>query len=427
MKNLNTQPLKGFRDFLPGEAAAREKVLETIRTVFQKYGFLPLETPALEYKEILTGKYGKEGDKLMYEFQDQGGRDVALRYDLTVPLARVVSEYQNDLPLPFKRYQIAPVWRADRPQKGRYREFTQCDIDVVGTPSILADAEVIACINAVLQELGIEDLIVRINNRQVLDGLMKAAGIERKKAVPAIRILDKLDKLGEDGVRGELISLGIQKKQTERLFELLQQGLEDAPAILNKLTDIEGAGDLAELVEALLDLGVKNYEVDLTLARGLDYYTGSIFEFILPDASEFGSVAGGGRYDNLIGMLAGKEIPAVGCSIGIDRLLQALEESELIKYDLISDVLVCNLDEQLEERYLKVVQELRAADIRADFYYEPVKLEKQLKYADKKNINFAVLIGADEEAKSEATVKNLTTGKQERVKQKDLAQKLKMK
>ena len=428
MKKELIQPLKGFRDFLPSEEAAREKVLETIRAVFKTYGFLPLATPALEYKELLTGKYGAEGDKLLYTFRDQGGRDVAMRYDLTVPLSRVVAQYTNDLPRPFKRYQIAPVWRADRPQKGRFREFTQCDIDVVGTTSILADAEVIACINSTLLDLGVEDVIIRINNRKLLDGLLKNAGIADQKSLGVIRILDKLEKIGEKGVREELALFGIATGQRKALFELLGQSFEDSTDFVSKFEGIDGAGELAELVEILLDMGIKNYQVDLTLARGLDYYTGSIFEFVLPDARQFGSIAGGGRYDNLIGQLISKQIPAVGCSIGIDRLIEALQELELLKYDVVSDVLVCNLDEKFIPTYLKVVSDLRRAGIKTDFYYEgSVKLDKQLKYADKKNINFAVIIGANEDEAGEATVKNLGTGKQEKVKFKDLVLKLKMK
>jgi histidyl-tRNA synthetase len=427
MDKYSTQPLKGFRDFLPEEAAERQEILEKIRSIFERYGFLPLETPALEYKEILTGKYGADADKLLYSFKDQGKRDVALRYDLTVPLARVVAQYQNELAMPFKRYQIAPVWRADRPQKGRFREFTQCDVDVVGTTSLFADAEVIACICQVLQELGLSDVIVRINNRKVLDGLMKEAGISADKVVEAIRAIDKLEKIGEDGVRGELASIGIQTKQANSLLELLGLGLESPDDIERKLEGIAGAGELAELLEILLTMGVKNFEVNLTLARGLDYYTGTIFEFMLPDASQFGSVAGGGRYDNLIGMFAGKQIPAVGCSIGIDRLLSALEELELVKYDNVFDVLVCNLDEAFTEKYLKIVQELRGAGIKTDFYYEQAKLDKQFKYANKKNINFAVIIGPDEAETGEATVKNMATGKQEKVKQTALVKYLKQK
>lgn len=419
------QPLKGFRDFLPRAAAERQEVLTKIRVVFERYGFLPLETPALEYEEILGGKYGQEGEKLIYKFQDRGGRNIAMRYDLTVPLARVVAQYQNDLPIPFKRYQIAPVWRAENPQRGRWREFTQCDVDVVGSSSIFADAEIMACIDAALRELGLSDIVIRLNNRNLLNGIMKEAGVPPKKIVEAIRLLDKLEKLGEDEVRGQLAALGLQKKETDTLFVLIGQDFQDPQDFVSRFEDIGGAGELAELIEILLDMGVRNYEVDLTLARGLDYYTGSIFEFRLPDAAEFGSVAGGGRYDNLIGMFSGRQIPAVGCSIGVDRLVAALEELELVTYDPVFNVLVCNLEENMAEKYLQIVKDLRDAGIRTDFYYEPAKLDKQLKYADKKNINFAVLLGPEEAKKGEATVKNLKTGKQEKIKQSKLINYLK--
>ena len=424
MSKKNLQTLKGFRDFLPGEALAREEVFKKIRTVFQKYGFLPLETPVLEYKEILTGKYGDEGEKLMYQFKDRGERDVAMRYDLTVPLARVVAQYQNELAMPFKRYQIAPVWRADNTQKGRYREFYQCDVDVVGSDSITADAEIIACVNEALKSLGIGDLVIRINNRKLLDAILQNSGVAKNKSAEAIRAIDKWDKIGEAKVREELALLGVNTKSREELFKTLNLGLEDPKDIETKLAGLAGAGELAELVEILLEWGVKNYRIDLTLARGMDYYTGTIFEIILPDAPQYGSITGGGRYDNLVGMFAGKQIPAVGGSIGIDRLIAALEELEIIKYDLVSDVLVCNLEEDLEETYLRTVKNLRDAGLKTDFYYEVGKLDRQLKYADKKNINFAVILGSDEAKKSEATVKNLKTGKQEKVKQKDLVRTL---
>ena len=409
MSKKDLQTLKGFRDFLPGQALAREEVFKKIRAVFQKYGFLPLETPVLEYKEILSGKYGEESEKLMYQFKDRGERDVAMRYDLTVPLARVVAQYQNDLAMPFKRYQIAPVWRADNTQKGRYREFYQCDVDVIGSSSIIADAEVIAALAAALTELDLTEFIIRLNNRKLLDAILKNMGLAKGKIVEAIRAIDKLDKIGEEKVREDLALLGLGTEKRKELFEILNLGLEGADDIEKKLMDYEGAGELAQLVEILLDWGVKNFRIDLGLARGLDYYTGTIFEIILPDAPQYGSIAGGGRYDNL-----------VGGSIGVDRLLSALEELELIKYDLVSDVLVCNLEEDLEEEYLRVVKDLRDANIKVDFYYTPDKLDKQLKYANKKNINFVVIIGPDEAKNAEATVKNLNTGKQKKLKQKGL-------
>jgi len=443
MDKAKIQPLKGFRDFLPGEQKARQKVFGKIRAVFERYGFLPMSTPVLEYKEILAGKYGEEGDKLMYEFVDRGGREVAMRYDLTVPLARFIAQYKNELAMPFKRYQIDPVWRADKPQKGRWREFYQCDVDVAGSSSITADAEVIACLDAAMADLGIKDRVIRINNRKLLSGIMKEAGVEEKKAGAVIRILDKLERDGEQAVRGYLAGEGIQTETADKLFGLINQDLQDAKDLLSKFEGIDGAGELAELLEILLLMGVKNYQADMTLARGIDYYTGTIFEIVLPDAPDFGSVAGGGRYDNLLGMFLTspnpssrggekgevpsrggekREVPAVGGSIGIDRLLSALEELELIKYDLVFDVLVANLDESLSSRYLEIAKKLREAGIKTDLYYESDKLEKQLKYADKKNIDYAVLVGTDEEAAGEAAVKNMKTGTQEKVKQSKLAE-----
>lgn len=409
-----TQPLKGFRDFLPAEQAERQKVFGKVRTVFEKYGFLPMSTPVLEYKELLAGKYGEEGDKLMYAFTDRGGREVVMRYDLTVPLKRFVKQNQGQLPLPFKRYQIDLVWRADKPQKGRYREFYQCDIDTVGTGSLFADAEVIACLDEVMESLGILDRVIKINNRELLTGIVKEAGVPAKKAGAVMRALDKLERDGQEAVRGYLKEEGIQDKSADRLFELLSQDFQDAKDFVARFEGIDGAGSLAEVLEILLDMNIRNYQVDLTLARGLDYYTGTIFEIVLPDAAEFGSVAGGGRYDKLLGL------PAVGGSIGVDRLLSALEELDLINYDLVFDVLVLNLEEELSEKYLELVQTLRKSGIKTDFYYEPDKLEKQLKYADKKNINYAVIIGSEEAKKAVAAVKNMKTGKQEEVGQEKL-------
>ncbi|OFZ53802.1 MAG: histidine--tRNA ligase, partial [Bacteroidetes bacterium RIFCSPHIGHO2_02_FULL_44_7] len=336
----------------------------------------------------------------------------------TVPLARVIAQYQNDLPMPFKRYQIAPVWRADNPQKGRYREFYQCDVDVVGSDSLMADAEVMACLCKALEELGIMNYELRYNNRLSLEGFLQ----EKKQFSDIVREIDKVDKIGQDEVLKNLIKKNIPNAAVVKVRKLFALGRGDEASRI-----FEGYGSGFKLLKSFIvanGVNGDNVVFDPTLARGLDYYTGTIFEIVLPDAPQYGSIAGGGRYDNLVGMFSGKQIPAVGGSIGIDRLLSALEELEIIKYDLVSDVLVCNLDESLMEQYLNTAQQLREAGIKTDFYYETAKLDKQLKYADKKNINYAVIIGADEAKSGEATVKNLKTGKQERVKQKDLAKKL---
>lgn len=411
MNKDNIQPLKGFRDFQPQDAFSRQEVFAKIRSSFMKYGFLPMETPALEYKEILTGKSGEDSDKLLYAFRDRGERDVAMRYDLTVPLARFYSNYQSDLPLPFKRFQIAPVWRADKPQKGRYREFTQCDVDVVGTSSVLSDAEVIACLADTLFSLGISDVLIKVNNRKVLNALIMQAGIPVEKSNDSIRIIDKLDKIGETGVRAELALSGLTQAMQDKLFALLKTDVRD----------MAEAKELIELSDLLKLMQVKNFQIDLSLARGFDYYTGTIFEIVMSNAPQYGSIAGGGRYDNLIGMFAGQQVPAVGGSIGIDRLMAAIAELDLLKFEMKSGVLICNLDRELETTYLKLAGDLRKDGIRVDLYYEHGRLEKQLKYAHKKNINYAVMIGTDEMKTNQITVKNLSTGKQTQLSQSDLS------
>ena len=294
MNKLNLQPLKGFRDFLPAESKKRQYVINTVRQVFELFGFEPLETPTLEYEEILIGKYGQEGDLLMYRFEDNGKRRVAMRYDQTVPLSRVVAKYQNELPLPFKRYQIQPVWRAENTQKGRFREFLQCDADIVGTESPTADAEVVVCAITALKKLGFQKFRILINDRKTFSDI-------DSKAIP---IIDKLAKIGEETVK-----------------KLLREQGQDE-GILEKVRQKQMSDDLKRMVELINKLGVDSSQVvySPTLARGLDYYTGLIFEIEIEDYTA-GSVCGGGRYDNLIGMFAGKQIPAVGFAFGFDRVI----------------------------------------------------------------------------------------------------------
>ncbi len=360
---IEPRTLKGFRDFLPKDARKRAYVLETLKRVFESYGFEPLETPALEYEDILAGKYGNEGDKLMYRFSDNGDRKVAMRYDQTVPLARVVAQYQNELTMPFKRYQIQNVWRAENTQKGRYREFLQVDADIVGTYSPLSDAEVISTVIKCLEVLGFKNFKINVNNRE------NFANIDPS----AILTIDKLKKIGKEGVLKELQEKGLP---TSSLDEVLNKKLND------KLKDI---------------LDVVNDErvaFDPALARGLDYYTGLIFE-VEVDGYDVGSIAGGGRYDNLIGMFAGKEIPAVGFAFGFDRLMEAMEVLNLFPNDVYTTkVLVAFATSDFQEKALKIADELRAKKVNTEAYLEDVILEKQLKYADKKQIPFVVI--ADE-------------------------------
>jgi histidyl-tRNA synthetase len=376
---INPQTLKGFRDFLPIQAKKRQYVIETLKKVFESYGFEPLETPALEYEEILMGKYGEEGDKLMYRFEDNGKRKVALRYDQTVPLARVVAQYQNELPMPFKRYQIQNVWRADNTQKGRFREFLQCDADIVGTTSSLSDVEIIMVAAKSLEKLGFKNFKIRVGDRKLFEGV----------SAEAIIIIDKLKKIGEEKVMAELKKKGLDEK------------------ILSKIKASKPSSE----VENILRKTDKAY-FDPTLARGLNYYTGLIFEIEIEGYSA-GSVCGGGRYGNLIGMFAGRQIPAVGFAFGFDRLMEAMEELKLFPTDLnTTKVLVTVFNEELKNKSLEVAKMLREKNINTEIYLDDVKMEKQLKYADKKQIPYAVIIGPNEVKNNTVTVKNLKTREQ---------------
>ncbi len=363
---VNVQTLKGFRDFLPSQVRKREYVLNTLKKVFELYGFAPLETPSLEYEEILTGKYGDEGDKLMYKFKDNGDRNVALRYDQTVPLARVVAQYQNELPMPFKRYQIQNVWRAENTQKGRYREFLQVDIDTVGSPSLAADAEIISCAIECLRKLNFSNIKVLINDRSVFKDLKPSF----------VSAIDKLEKIGKEGVIKELVEKGMDKNEAEK--------------IINSFDDSKPVPNINTLFEHLTKLGL-NENTDFifksSLARGLNYYTSTIFEIKI-EGYEAGSVAGGGRYDNLIGIFAGKDIPAVGFSFGFDRLIEAMDQLNLFPQDLIlTKVLVTNNS----QKSLQTANSLRNENINTEVYLEEKDLEKQLKYADKKQIPYVII------------------------------------
>ncbi|OGE82760.1 MAG: histidine--tRNA ligase [Candidatus Doudnabacteria bacterium RIFCSPLOWO2_01_FULL_44_21] len=383
--------LKGFRDYLPQQQLARKKVITKISEVFERFGFSPLDTPALEYYELLGGKYGEEGEQLMYKFEDQGGRKVALRYDLTVPLARVFATYP-DLPKPFKRYQIANVWRADKPQKGRYRELIQCDVDIIGTDSIIADAEVIAAMAAAYKTLEVGTFLVKFNDRKLVDSVLTKLKVSKEDIVSFMRTVDKLDKIGERKVQETLLQQGFEK---------------DILSKYSKLMDDSSKKYVEEMQNLLSGLGVEQMMFDKYLMRGLDYYTGVVFEFVLLEKPEFGSVGGGGRYDNLIEQTTGMATPAVGGSIGLDRLLAALEELDVISPQTAAEVIVFNLDKNLTPEYLNILTNLRNAGLDAEFYYEPAKLDKQFKYAEAKNTQVAVIMGSNEAKKRKVNLKNL--------------------
>jgi histidyl-tRNA synthetase len=365
-----------------------------------------LETPALEYAEILLGKYGKEGDKLMYRFEDRGGRKIAMRYDQTVPLARVVSEHQNSLPMPFKRYQIQPVWRADNTQRGRFREFLQCDIDTVGTDSILADAEIIVIVAKSFEALGFRDFKILLNDRSIFASLPR----------DAIVTIDKLKKIGREAVVQELLAKKVANSED---------------AILSILQSIESKGPTDRLKEVsvyLSKFGVdpSKYEFCPTLARGLDYYTSLIFEVEISKYSA-GSVCGGGRYDGLIGQFAKKRVPAVGCAFGFDRIVEAMEEQKLFPSNLPGQtkVLVTIFNPDYADYSIEICSRLRQSNINSALWLDAaVKIEKQLKYADQKGIPFVIIFGPEEKEKNVITLKNMKTRKQESVSLTDLVEKI---
>ena len=389
------QPPKGFRDFLPEKSLQRNFLIEKLKTLFERFGFDPLETPTLEYAEVLLGKYGEEADKLIYIFEDKGGRKLGLRYDQTVPLARVVSQYQN-LPKPFKRYQIQSVFRAENPQKGRFREFIQADIDIVGEESLLAEAEIIAASLKIFKELGFKKIKIFINDRKNFENL-------DKKVISAI---DKLEKVGEE-------------KVIEEIAKTKAISCDEAKAILKQIKNKKPTEAILKLFSLLKTYDLKDEEDFVfkpTLARGLDYYTGIIFEAV-DDNYKGGSLGGGGRYDNLIGIFLENSIPACGFAFGFDRLLEAGNELNLFpKKSTATKVLVTIFSKNFIEKSIKVATVLREKNINTELFLNPEKkLDKQLKYADKKGIPYVLILGEEEAKKNVVKLKDLKTGKQQEV------------
>jgi histidyl-tRNA synthetase len=437
---------KGTRDFGPAVMAKRQFILNTIRGVFQKFGFQPLETPAMENLSTLTGKYGEEGDQLLFKILNSGDylkdadankletrnsrsltsdiSEKGLRYDLTVPFARYVVMNRNEVSFPFKRYQIQPVWRADRPQKGRYREFYQCDADVVGTNSLLCEAEIILTIKETFSKLGITDFSIKINHRGVLSGLAEVIGAKGNETSLFVAI-DKLDKIGEDKVREELKSKDFQDESLDILFSVLNlkgSNINKIDALTQRFNTSEqgkkGLADLQETFRLVEKFGVdlKHVEFDIALARGLSYYTGCIFEVKINNVS-IGSVSGGGRYDNLTQAFGDKEnLSGVGFSFGVDRLFDAMEELKLFPKDSLvsSKILLCHFDQESFEYALKTATTLRDKNISCEIYPDVTKIKKQLEYANKKSIPFAVIIGSEEMTSGQLAVKNLETGDQQK-------------
>lgn len=415
---------KGMRDFLPAEMIRREYVFNLVRESFHLYGFEPLSTPVLELRETLMGKYGEDAEKLIYHAEHPGGKEaVALRYDLTVPLARVVAQYPNEITLPFRRYQLAPVWRAERPQRGRYREFYQCDADIAGVASMSADGELVGLVVHALTRLGIPNFVVKINNRKLLTAIGQYAGLEGEPLVELYRSIDKFDKIGADGVRGELLTRGIVESIADRILEVIttrHPGLEqldyleevfggfpDAQTATRELRDLA-----SHLAAASIDPA--RYEFDLTMVRGLGYYTGPIFEAIISEPN-LGSVMGGGRYDDLIGLFKGESVPTVGISLGIERIIDVLDILNLYPPGLggtVVQVLVTVFNDETRPAATALTAELRAAGVRAELYMQDKGLGKQLTYADKKGVPIAAVLGSDEIAAGVVKFKRLHDGRE---------------
>ena len=439
---------KGTRDFSPVEMMRRNYIFDTIKSVFRLYGFAPLETPSMENLSTLLGKYGEEGDKLLFKILNSGDyaaglsdeevrqaskiSEKGLRYDLTVPFARYVVQHQNELTFPFKRYQVQPVWRADRPQKGRYREFYQCDVDVIGTKSLLCEVELVEIVERVFRSLGIS-VALKMNNRKILYGIAECIG-HADKMMDITVAIDKLDKIGLDNVKAELRERGLEEEAIEKLQPILELGgtNKEKMATLREVlaaseTGLKGVAEMETIFHHVDALGIDlQVELDLSLARGLNYYTGAIFEVKALDF-QIGSISGGGRYDNLTGIFGLQNVSGVGISFGADRIYDVMLGLNLFPEELNSSTraIFLNLGEEEQAASLKLLRSLRSEGVPAEIYPEPAKMKKQMEYANRRQIPFVVIIGSEELAACEATVKNMVSGEQQKVSFEMLAEVLK--
>lgn len=403
MSTPTPQTLKGFRDFLPAEKRRRDFVAKRIIETFELFGFLPLETPTLEYASLLLGKYGDEADRLIYTFSDKGDRQIGLRYDQTVPTARVLTQYRDQLPKFFRRYQMQNVFRADKPQKGRYREFAQCDIDIFNAPVPIADAEIIVCTYQAFKNVGFPQVEIRLNDRQILMSTLSQFTTNQVPVMSIIQSIDKLDKMPTEAVIAELVSKGLEQKQAESALINIQQQ--------------QPSSELQSIIKTCQLLGVETQDLRFspTLARGLDYYTGMIFEIWLPEYTA-GSCGGGGRYDNLIKQLGGPDVPAVGIAFGFDRMVEAATQLGLIKVDQEQiQVLVCLFSPETQTASLRLAAKLRSSGIATEIYPKFDNIGKQIGYANQIGTRYVVIIGDEEIANNTVTIKNLQTTEQKTV------------
>jgi histidyl-tRNA synthetase len=422
---IQPRTLRGFRDYLPEVMIPRERLMEQARTVFRSYGFVPIDTPALEYKEILMGKGGAESDKLIYQFLDNGGREVALRFDLTVPFARFAAQHINQLGTPFKRYHLGPVWRGENTGHGRYREFWQCDFDLIGTTANSADIEIALVIHDLFRSLGLERFRIHVNSRLVLNGLLESLGfVEQTSAI--LRTLDKLPKIGRQAVIDELaVAAKVMAPEAERILALVETQGSNAAMLERLASDFgknpqaeEGIRRLRELVEVAGKAGVaaECLRLDLSIARGLDYYTGTVYETFLEDLPGIGSVCSGGRYDNLAGLYTKQPLPGVGASLGLDRLVAAMEELKVLKKSATTaPVLIIQFGPEHLGEYHAMARTLRAAGIGVEVYPEPKRMGQQLQYAERRGFALALIAGPDEFQQGVWKVKVLARREEETV------------
>ncbi|MBL8795998.1 MAG: histidine--tRNA ligase [Planctomycetia bacterium] len=422
---IEPRTLKGFRDYPPELMIPREQLLEKVRRVYRSYGFAPIDTPALEYAEILTGKGGAESDRLIYRFKDHGERDVAMRFDLTIPFARFAAQYIGKLGTPFKRYAMGPVWRGENTAHGRYREFWQCDFDTIGTTSNAADLETVLVIHDMMLALGFDRFQIRVNNRLVLNGLLEEMGLSAQ-AVPVLRVLDKLPKIKRDATRQEMTEIpGVSGEQADRVL-LMAETEGSNEEVLERLQRefggnakaADGITRLRELTTAAVVAGVptERLKLDLSIARGLDYYTGTIYETFLCDLPGIGSVCSGGRYDNLAGLYTKQQLPGVGASLGLDRLLAAMEELKLLpKVATPAEVFVVQFSAAHLGEYQRMARTLRAAGLGVEVYPDAKKVGPQLQYAEKRGFRLALIAGPDEFAQGNWKVKDLAKREEQTV------------